>query len=237
MALKIHNNLSKQTRFGMMNHYFVEENDGLTVIDTNIPGSAGVIIKGAQKIGKPIRRIVLTHAHNDHVGSLDTLVKELPEVEVIISEREAALLAGDMSLREGEAQSKLRGGYVTCETKPTRLVNEGDMIASLQVIAAPGHTPGHIALLDTRDQSLIAGDAFATLAGIVVAGKFNLLFPLPAMATWSKALSLETAKKLLALQPKLLAVGHGQWIEEPEAAMRAAIEKAEEAFAKSGDLS
>lgn len=69
---------------GMVNAYQVREDDGLTLIDTMLRGSAGKIIAGAEVSGAPIVRILLTHAHADHIGSLDALRQRLPEAEVII---------------------------------------------------------------------------------------------------------------------------------------------------------
>jgi hypothetical protein len=85
-------------------------------------------------------------------------------------------------------------------------------------------------LLDTRDQSLIAGDAFQTAAGIAVTGVLRVLFPFPAFATWHKPTALQTAHKLRALNPSRLAVGHGSVIENPAALMDKAIAEAQHNF-------
>lgn len=223
--------LIKLTRYGMVNCYLVREEDGFTLVDTNLAGSAASILAAAEAHGGPIRRIVLTHAHNDHVASLDALQEALPEVEVAIASREARFLAGDLSLDPEEPPAKLRGGYQQCQTKPTRLLEPGERVGSLEVVASPGHTPGHAALLDVRDKSLIAGDAFQILGGIAVAGVLRWLFPLPAMATWHKPTALQSARALRALDPARLAVGHGQVLEEPVAAMDQAIEVARKKFA------
>lgn len=222
--------LFQLTRLWAFNSYLVREDDGFTLIDTNLPGSADGILKAAATLGQPVRRIVLTHAHNDHVASLDALRQKLPHVEVLASARTARFLAGDMSLDADEPQDKLRGGYVTVETRPTATVEHGDRIGSLRVIAAPGHTPGQIALLDTRDQSLIAGDAFQTAAGIAVTGVVRLLFPFPAFATWHKPTALQTARNLRDLNPARLAVGHGPVLENPAAVMDKAIQEAARSF-------
>jgi glyoxylase-like metal-dependent hydrolase (beta-lactamase superfamily II) len=97
----------------------------------------------------------------------------------------------------------------------------------LEVVPAPGHTPGHVAFLDTRDRSLIAGDAFQTQFGIAVSGTLKLMFPFPALATWHKPTALQTARALRALNPSRLAVGHGPTLDNPLAAMDAAILAAE----------
>jgi glyoxylase-like metal-dependent hydrolase (beta-lactamase superfamily II) len=73
--------------------------------------------------------------------------------------------------------------------------------------------------LDLRDRTLIAGDAFQTQGGLAVAGQLRLLFPLPALATWHAPTALASARRLTALEPARLAVGHGPVLERPGAAM------------------
>src|SRR5947208_12625365 len=224
------NNLFQLTRLGFVNCYLVREDDGLTLIDTGMSGQAQPIIQAAQKLGLPIVRIVLTHAHVDHVGSLDALHAALPDAQIAISERDARFLSGDKSLDPSEPQVPLRGGYPVCTTKPTILLHEGDRIGSLEAIATPGHTPGHLAFLDTRDRAVIAGDAFQTLGGVAVSGTFKILFPLPALATWHKGLALESARKLLALEPSALDVRHGRMLIHPQEAIVRAMRDVEQSL-------
>ncbi|HET6506399.1 MAG TPA: MBL fold metallo-hydrolase [Baekduia sp.] len=214
-------------RLGLVNAYLVVEDDGITVVDTTIKGGGKAIMKAAHELGQPIVRIALTHAHGDHVGGVDELVASLPGVAVLISERDAPLLTkSDMSLRPGEPQDKLRGGYPGIKTAPTATFEPGERIGSLEVIAAPGHTPGHVAFLDTRDRTLLCGDAYSTLGGVATSAKVNPRFPLVGVATWSRATELESAKALRALEPSRLAPGHGKIVDDPVAAMDAAIAKA-----------
>jgi len=213
---------------GLINAFLVDEDDGLTLIDTTAnPGAAKAILAAAGKHGRPIVRIALTHAHQDHIGGLDALAAQLPGVEVLISARDAKLLAKDMTPEPGEpADAKFRGGYSGAKTQPTRLLEPGDRVGSLEVVAAPGHTPGQVAFMDTRDRTLIAADAFSTIGGVATSAKPNPRFPLPALATWHPPTALATARALRALDPARLAVGHGKTVENPGAAMDAAIAKA-----------
>ena len=220
------NSSTRISRLGFVNAYLVPEDDGLTLVDALIPRSAKTILRAAEQLGAPIVRIALTHAHGDHIGSLDDLAAALPGVEVLISARDARLLAKDKSMDPGEPQAKLRGGYPGAKTRPTRTLAPGDMVGSLEVVAAPGHTPGHVAFFDRRDGTLLCGDAYTTLGGVATTAKPNLPFPLASMATWHRPTELESARALRALQPARLAPGHGKVVESPLAAMDAAIAKA-----------
>jgi glyoxylase-like metal-dependent hydrolase (beta-lactamase superfamily II) len=219
-------NTTRISRFGFVNAYLVREDDGLTLVDTMLPRSAKAILRAADELGAPIVRIALTHAHGDHIGSLDALAAALPGVEVLISQRDERLLRKDMSLDPGEPQRKPRGSLPGAKTRPTRTLTAGEMVGSLEVVAAPGHTPGHVAYLDRRDGTLFSGDAYTTLGGVATTDKVRLPFPLASMATWDPATELESARALSALAPKRLAPGHGKIVDAPVSAMEAAIAKA-----------
>jgi glyoxylase-like metal-dependent hydrolase (beta-lactamase superfamily II) len=99
-------------------------------------------------------------------------------------------------------------------------------VGSLEVVAAPGHTPGHVAFLDRRDATLYCGDTYTTIGGVATTDKVRLPFPLASMATWDPATELASARALRALDPARLAPGHGKVVEAPASAMDAAIAKA-----------
>jgi glyoxylase-like metal-dependent hydrolase (beta-lactamase superfamily II) len=224
-------NLIQLTQMGLVNCFLVRENDGFTLIDTGAARNGEAILAAVEKHNLPIARIALTHAHVDHVGSLDELHQLIHDADVLISARDARFLAGDMSLDPDEPDLKLRGGYPQTETRPTHTLQPGDRIGSLEVVAAPGHTPGHVAFLDSRDRTLIAGDAFQTKGGLAVSGDLRLLFPAPAMATWNKPLALQSARALRVLEPALLAVGHGPTLVDPLPQIDHAIRRVANKFA------
>jgi glyoxylase-like metal-dependent hydrolase (beta-lactamase superfamily II) len=214
-----------------VNCYLVEEDEELTLVDAALPYSTKAILGAAERIGKPISRIVLTHAHEDHVGALDALKQALPKAKVFISKRDAKLLDGNRALEADEPQTPIRGGVPkSVKTIPDVLLSDGDRIGSLEAIAAPGHTPGHMAFIDTRSKALIAGDALQTRGGVAVSGTVKWFFPFPAMATWNKNAALDSAMKLHSFEPSLLAVGHGVVIENPASALVYAIEQAKKAL-------
>jgi glyoxylase-like metal-dependent hydrolase (beta-lactamase superfamily II) len=215
--------VTRVTRYGIVNSYLVQDDDGLTLVDTMIPRSSKAILAAAEGLGAPIVRIVLTHAHGDHIGSLDALAAALPEAEVLISARDARLLRKDKSLDPDEPQDKIKGSLPGARTVPTRTVAPGERIGALEVHDAKGHTPGQLALLDTRDGTLMCGDTYSTLGGVKTAAHVNPRFPIMTVATWHRPTALASAKALRALGPERLAPGHGKIVETPGAAMDAAI--------------
>lgn len=213
-----------------VNCYVVEEEEDLTLIDAALPFSVKGILQCSETVGKPIARMVLTHAHSDHIGALDGLKAALPEAKVYISERDARLLRGDRSLDESEGVLPIKGGVPkpgAVKTEPDVLLADGDRVGSLIAVNAAGHTPGSMAFQDGRSGALIAGDAFQTRGGIAVTGQLRLGFPFPALATWNKQAALESARRLAGLAPTLLAVGHGEMVKDPRGVMERAIAEAE----------
>lgn len=220
-------NLIQITRLGFVNAYLVREDDGFTLVDTCIAGSAKAILAAAQTAGAPIRRLTVTHAHADHVGSVDSLASRLGDIEIAYPERDARIMAGDRSLDPEEAGPPLRGlraaSFGDVKTPPTRTLAPGDRVGSLEVIPAPGHTPGQIAFSDTRDGTLLCADVYATLLGPVTSAKPTVRSPLPGVGTWHRPPALESARRLRALDPARLAPGHGKVIDNPGAVMDKAL--------------
>ncbi len=220
--------LVRLDRFRLSNAYLVREDDGVTLVDTTPAGAANELIEAARVHGGPIRRIVVTHAHNDHYGSLDALHARIPDAEVLLPARDARFLAGDRSFDPGEEPGPMNPLFVTkIATRPTRTLVAGDRVGSLEVVAAPGHTIGQIALLDTRDRTLICGDAYLALGGLFVTSKPVKRFPVAALAgTWNRRVANETARRLRDLEPVRLATGHGPVVEPAVPAMDRAIAEA-----------
>jgi glyoxylase-like metal-dependent hydrolase (beta-lactamase superfamily II) len=215
-------NLIQLTRLHFVNAFLVREDDGFTLVDTTTGGAADDLIAAARKADAPIRRIALTQGHGDHVGSLDALRERLGDsVEVLMPELDARIHAG-----ETVVEGKLPGSWPTLRTAPDTLLFPGDRVGNLEVVASPGHSPGHVAFLDLRDRTLIAGDVYTAYGGLAVTNHFHARFPLAAMATWDATRDLESARALRALEPALLVVGHGPAMRDPGVAMERAIDRA-----------
>ncbi len=218
------------TTWGFVNCYLVREADGLTLVDAGLGGAADDILGAAAKFGGAVRRIVLTHAHVDHVGSVDALVKKLgsSKVELVANARSLPLLQKppNTSLMPGEPQGKIKGGLPGIESHPTRLLAEGEFVGSLRAIETPGHIPGQLSFLDQRDGTLYAGDALVGMGRLAISGYAPWFFPLPNFATWDKATAVASAKKLLAYPIERFACGHGSVQPGGRAALTAVIAKA-----------
>src|ERR1700757_1562931 len=198
------------TQLGLVNCYLVRESDSFTLIDTGIPGGARGMIDAARAIAsEPIARLLLTHAHGDHIGSLDALATVLGGPQVAIGKREARLLpkkpAQDRSVDPGEAQCPMKGGFSGAMTKPTHLLSDGELYGTLY-----------------------GGDALVTVGGglhVVAFGPWY--FPLPAIGTWHRPTAVASARRLAELPIRRYAVGHGPVVEGGPELLRDAVRRAE----------
>lgn len=230
MKIKRYENLYQLTFLSTIfpiNCYIWENKDSLFVIDMGVKEFVKPIKKISNELGKPVTKLLLTHAHSDHVNGVPYFLKGFPTAEIGISKRDALLLKKDFHLKQNESPKKIKGGFSKKEIPINFTFVEQDTFDTLEVINSSGHTPGSISFFDPTSKILIAGDAFQIRGGVNVSGTLNVFFPFPALATWDSVTALESAKKLLQLNPSLLAVGHGSMLINPANQMKKAIHTAE----------
>jgi len=214
-----------------VNCFIYEEKDEIILIDAGLPMSKKIICKVINQIGKPLTKIILTHAHDDHVGSLDKIKEMFPDAILYISKRDARLLKGDKTLDESETPLKIKGGVPkNIKSIPDILVVEGDKIGNLCVIETKGHTPGSISLYCPIHKLMIVGDLMQNVTNLTLASEFKWRFPFPYLATWNKDFILQSAKKIMNYDMEYLFVGHGNYIKNPKEELRKEIEKNEKKY-------
>jgi glyoxylase-like metal-dependent hydrolase (beta-lactamase superfamily II) len=197
-----------------MAHAYLVEGDGLTLIDTGMRGSGETVLNALAALGRRIstlRHIVISHHHFDHTGSLARLA-ELTKATVSVHKADAPYVRGDLPrppfIRAGFSGWFMRPfmGLFPIHPEPCQVdaeLEDGEEIEAaggLKVIHAPGHTPGHIALLLPSKRILFAGDAVLNVLG---------LRPPLAMATPDMAQAKESIRKLAALDFDIACFGHG----------------------------
>ena len=215
------------TKLGFINCFLVIEDDGVTLVDALTRGSGREILKAIAQTGRPLKRVLMTHAHSDHVGSLDEVLAASNNVDLLVQERAVPILAGDVSPQGDEPKGRmLKIAYGKVSSQITDTINDGDQIGSLHAIATPGHTVEHYAFFDPRNATLIAGDSWQTLGGLAVVGDTRWRFPIPSWGTWHRTTNLSSARKVLEYRPVHLAVGHGRIFRDAQESMAVAFARA-----------
>jgi glyoxylase-like metal-dependent hydrolase (beta-lactamase superfamily II) len=173
-----------RVNLGFVSAYLLSRNGEVAVVDTGVSGSASAIELGLSGIDlgwDAVSHVILTHRHNDHVGSLTDVLGLASSAEGFCGE-----------------------GDIDAINSPRALtaVGDGDAVFGLDVIETPGHTPGHIAVLDPVAGLLLAGDALNGSGG-GVAGPNPRFSPDMVSAN-------QSVEKLARLTFEIVLFGHGE---------------------------
>ena len=126
-------------------------------------------------------QVILTHKHPDHMGSIDAVLERAPG---------AVVYAGAADIPE------------IASAMVPQPVGDGDSVFDLAIIETPGHTAGHICVLDTAAGILVAGDALNGVGGGVAA-------PDPSFSE-NMTVALDSVRKLAGFSYEVALFGHGE---------------------------
>jgi len=184
---------------------------GDVLVDAGTPAAKKRILR--QLAGTKLSAHLVTHAHPDHFGSSHAVCEALG-LALWTGERDAEAIETASPVPSDTAVGRLLSkGRMPPAHPVARRLREGDEVAGFQVLDAPGHSPGHIALWREEDATLIAGDVF-----------FNLprLGPPPGFLTVDPEQNRRSMRRLAELRPALALFGHGPPLRDPQRLARAA---------------
>lgn len=182
-----------------LNVWLIKEREGLVLIDTGF-FMGGQILKAIENLqAGPLIKILLTHGHGDHVGSIRKIVKKT-NVPVFAHRVEIPYMTGRIPY-PGNKKTKV---FVPNDmAQPLKEDEQGNLlnIGSLQPYFTPGHSPGHVVYYHEEDHVLLSGDLFTSKKG-------RLHRPMP----WFTANMMEAIESGVIVQqikPKRVEVTHG----------------------------
>lgn len=184
----------------------------LTVVDTGMPGNAGAILDYIRRLGRnpsDVARIVVTHYHVDHIGSLDEL-KRQTQARVLAHPDDAPVIAGERPQPQPRgALFRLAFRLVPAMSRYTPVpvdtpIQDGetlDVLGGATVVHVPGHTPGSIALYLPTQRLLLTGDA--------INHRRRRLSGPAAAFTCDMRQAAASIRRMAALDVEVLCPGHG----------------------------
>ena len=166
---------------GMANAFLIEGDDGLTLVDAGYPNKEAAVfgaIRGLGRSANQLKRLIFTHGHPDHIGSGAAIVQEtgartyMHPLDIPMAESGGPFRP--MSPAPGllrRALCKLMY-YPDERVEPVSIdqrLTPGEILpiaGGIEVIHAPGHCAGQVALLWRPGRMLFAGDVCMNIMGL-----------------------------------------------------------------------
>jgi glyoxylase-like metal-dependent hydrolase (beta-lactamase superfamily II) len=195
-------------------HAFLAESGGeLALVDTLWDADGREVLEAIRALGRrpsDLTRIAITHGHRSHLGGAAAL-KRATGATILGHPAEEDVLEGRRRAAPPRPRllplvlTRFRLGLALGFPKHPRFsvdepLGEGDACGPFQVLHAPGHTPGHLALWWPERRVLIAGDAIATWPAEDAGWPgFNL----------DPEAHEQSLRRMASLEPLVVGVGHG----------------------------
>jgi glyoxylase-like metal-dependent hydrolase (beta-lactamase superfamily II) len=183
-----------------VNSYVLVRGQEIAIVDTGLPNNGakfGEVIKTAGLGWEAVRHVILTHYHRDHIGSMGEVLAAAPQATVYAGAADMAQIASPRAIKAAE---------------------DGDEVFGLQIIATPGHTPGHVCVFDPVGSLLVLGDAMVNMN--------NTLTGANPQYTSDMEQANKSVKKLAKLMFEKAVFGHGEPIEQGASAAIAKVASA-----------
>lgn len=203
------------------------DHDTVILLDAGYPGQLPQIREAIERAGVSfvkLNKVIITHHDLDHIGSLSSILKELPErVEVLAHEEEKPYIQAEKrptKLTQIEAQLNslpeergqeiktfyeyLKANYENLKARVDQTVADEEELpycGGITVTHTPGHTPGHICLYHKQSKTLITGDAMLVEGGLLV--------PAPPFTNHDTGSAIKSLKKLTRYDIETVICYHG----------------------------
>ena len=190
------------------NVYLLVDED-LTLIDAGYPGNGHIVAKYIEGLGRRVdelKRILITHSHPDHTGSVSE-IQELTHAQVLVHSADTSL---DGEGHHTVSYLNVFGAVPLPIPFLRKIVADGfledeqvlPILGGLKVIHTPGHTPGSVCFyLDSR-KTIFLGDNVVNIGEYVGA---SVPFPKTDMKLYEKSL-----RKIAALDFDVACLAHGE---------------------------
>lgn len=164
--------------------YLVPHASGLVLVDTGMDPDGPALDAALARAGgswSDVSHVVTTHSHPDHVRALDHVRRVAPGASVL--------------------------GHPADGLADSRPLSHGDVVGGLRVLATPGHTPGHVSLLDEDRGVLLVGDCLGAVDGDLVRA--------PEQFTADHEEAERSLHRLLDVRGARMLFGHGAELDDP----------------------
>lgn len=197
--------------------YIVRTPSGLVLIDAGMDSDGADVHAGLRALKaepKAVRAILLTHWHNDHSAGAQA-IHALSGAPVYYHQADQQQFTGEggaTGVRRWLSDQIPELGVLVLfkgllgESAPRavaaqQFVQDGDVLLDdFEVVATPGHTPGHVSYFYRPERALFAGDALA-----VIDGRIRFMARPVTLDTLQARSSLA---KVLDLRPQIVCPGH-----------------------------